>query len=332
MILTEFENLSRDDLNHWWALFHQSGKSIQHSPGYARALADAGEQPVIGIAENLVAIATPSHRQATLVSGDVPLLKSGTLRPAEVAAAVAMIHHQIGQDIYVPLVDARFRAAIDHQPLAAWDRSPNSSIDWSFRGQDLEQRVLSRGGSQIARKRRKVARDGISVDMAQSGVTAVEDMLAVDDRSWKASAGQSMNQRGNQAALYSSLLLHGDVHATFLRDEGIAVAFRLDALVGGRLTYLKWSFDQAYARYSPGVHLLTTALVHQWSGRDVNVVDLCGGPDHLKELVYSHRHPRVDLWCGDSQAGRELRLERQGLDGRLQDALIQGRGLRHVFS
>jgi hypothetical protein len=61
------------------------------------------------------------------------------------------------------------------------------------------------------------------------------------------------------------------------------------------------------------------------------VVDLFGGPDALKDLLHTHRVPRVDVWCGDPGLGAEQARDRRALDERVGQVRDGGRGLRHAF-
>lgn len=63
----------------------------------------------------------------------------------------------------------------------------------------------------------------------------------------------------------------------------------------------------------------------------MRVVDLHGGPDTLKDLLYSERRPWVDLWYGDAEAGSRRAAERAAFDARVAAVREGGKGLRHAF-
>jgi hypothetical protein len=325
-------DLTAAELRGWQALYAAAGSRVQQSPDYAAALQHSGEDVAVAIAGDAVAVLTVAEGRATMACADIPVLSPGPANPSIVADVLTRAHQVTGLPVYMPLADPSYAMLAPLGSFRMWERSPNSVIDWSRDGDGLLGRVRERGGSQAVRKRQMIERDGLALDTGRHGEDAARDMLAVDDRSWKAAAGQGMRQRGHQAGLYSRLISQGTATVTFLRHRGEPVAFRIDARADDRLACLKWSYDQAYARYSPGAYLLTVGLLAEWTGRGITVIDLFGGPDHLKNLVYSHRVPRIDAWYGDDKAGAALEEERLAFDARLRATLQAGKGLRHAFT
>ncbi|WP_170201492.1 GNAT family N-acetyltransferase [Actinocorallia herbida] len=329
--MAALEDLSPARVQRWQDAYERTGVRVQQSPAYARALSAAGSRILVATGDDVVAAFTRGPAMCSAVGADEPLL--GTTEPcaARLVPVVAAVRRATGLPVYLPLVDDRYAEVSGHGEFACWDRPPNSLIDWTRQGLDLRDRVRERGTSQPDRKRRLVERDGLVLDHGTTGEAAARDMLAVDDRSWKAARGQSMRERGDQAALYGGLVRDGVVGVTFLRDGGAPVAFRLDSRAGDRLTCLKWSYDESYRRYSPGLYLLTEGLVRQWGDRGLRVVDLFGGPDTVKDLLHTHRVPRIDVWCGDPELGAAQARDRRALDERTGRARDGGRGLRHAF-
>lgn len=330
MIVKRLEDLTETEVHAWRALYRRRGRGIQHSPDYAQALTTAGMQVVVAMGEDIVALATIGRDTATICSTDSPVVAAHGVERSQLGPAIQSLRSTTGLSVYIPLVDARYRWVSRLGAFSTWDRSPNSTVDWSTEGQDLMERVADRGGSQLLRKRRSVERAGLTLDFDRAGVESAREMLTVDDRSWKADTGQSMRQRG-QASMYTSLLVAEVVHVTFLRDGARPVAFQVYARLGDRLTCLKASYDLAYSKFSPGFYLMTTGLVEQWANQGIRVVDLFGGPDRMKEFIYSRRHPRIDIWFGDPKRREELQQERQAHDARVSTVVALGKGLRHVF-
>ncbi len=313
-------------LSAWQETFERVGARIQQSPAYAHA---AAGDVIVVTGAGVIATFVAGARMCTAIGGDEPLL--GATDPAVLATVMTAVLRVTGRPVYVPLVDERYAEVGEHDGFDSWRRPPNSLIDWTDQGRGLRERVRARGNSQLEVKRRMIERDGLVLDFSTTWEGAARDVLDVDDQSWKADRGQSMRQRG-QAALYFSLLREGNVGAAFLRHQGKPVAFRIDAWTNDRLTCLKWSYDEAYRRYSPGLYLLTEGLTEQWGGVGLSVVDLCGGPDLLKDLLHTHRVPRVDVWCGSLEQGQRLARDRQALDARVRMAVSTGSGLRHAFA
>ncbi len=329
--MTALDGMSPDQVRRWQEMYERTGTRVHQSPAYARALNAAGTQVVVAIGSDVAAAFACYATACSAIGGDEPALSEAGPCSAKLMSVVAAVRLATGLPVYLPLVDEHYAGLAAHHGYLSWQRPPNSVIDWTSRGRDLWSRARERGTSQLDRKRRLVERDGLVLESAASGEAAVRDMLAVDDRSWKAAHGQSMRQRGNQSGLYGQLLLDGTVCATFLRDGAAPVAFRLDSRTRDRVTCLKWSYDESYRRYSPGVYLLTEGLTRTWGNHRLRVLDLFGGPDTLKDLLHTHRVPRVDVWYGNPVLGAERARDRLALDERVRRARDDGRGLRHAF-
>ncbi|MFH8589598.1 GNAT family N-acetyltransferase [Streptomyces celluloflavus] len=328
--LVDLDTLTRAQEDAWATAYRRYGTRLQQSPGYARAVRAAGQRVVVALAPLGIIAFTREGEVLTAVGGDEPVLTEHG-HAERLAHLVTSVRRATGASVYLPLVDAAHAGACARAGCTTWRRPPNSLIDWSRDGADLWGRALERGTSQLRRKRRLVERDGLTVRPGQSGAHAFAHVLAVDDRSWKAEHGQSMRLRGGQDALYGRLVGTGEITAAILFDGERPVAFRLDARVNDRLTSLKWSYDETYRRYSPGLHLLTEGLRQEWAGRGVRTVDLHGSPDTLKNLLYSERVPRADVWCGAAEPGALRARERAALDARVTRAHQAGKGLRHAF-
>ncbi|MFJ5948517.1 GNAT family N-acetyltransferase [Streptomyces noursei] len=314
----------------WTTAYRRHGTRLQQSPGYARAVRAAGHRVVVALAPDGIAAFTDEGAVLTAVCDDEPVLTEHG-QAERLARLVTAVHRATGTSVYLPLVAAAHAESCARAGCTVWRRPPNSLIDWSRDGADLWERALARGSSQLRRKRRLVERDGLTLRPGTSGAGAFAHVLAVDDRSWKARQGQSMRLRGGQDALYGHLVDTGEVTAALLLDGERPVAFRLDARVGDRLTSLKWSYDENYRRYSPGLYLLTEGLRQEWAGRGVRTVDLHGSPDALKDLLHSERVPRADVWCGAADRAALRARERADLDARVASAHEAGKGLRHAF-
>ncbi|MFE7117748.1 GNAT family N-acetyltransferase [Streptomyces sp. NPDC057654] len=335
--LTDWRGLTAGQAERWRALYARYGTRIQQSPAYAEALHGAGERLLVAVGRDTVVVFVRDATTLQTVCNDVPILSAEPAGRRQLPALLARVRRATGLSVYAPLVAAEYvgvpegSGGREGEEFRAWPRPPNSVVDWSLEGVDLWPRALGRGTSQLARKRRLVERDGLVLDPGRSGAVAVRDMLAVDDSSWKAARGQSMRQRGTQSEVYGGLVRDGVLTVTFLRDRGRPAAFRLDGRVKDRLTCLKWSYDEAYRRYSPGLYLLTFGLTRQWSGTGIRTVDLFGSPDALKDLLYSARTRRADLWCGNPELGAERAAERRRLDALTSRAWKTGRGIRHAY-
>ncbi|MFD7668415.1 GNAT family N-acetyltransferase [Streptomyces sp. NPDC059788] len=329
--VVDWNGLTAGLTERWRALYDRYGTRVQQSPAYAEAMHRAGERVLVALGPETAVAFGRDGTMCRALCNDVPVLSAEPAGSGQLSDVMAQVRRATGLSVYAPLVAAEYAGVAAGAEFRTWPRLPSSVIDWAHDGADLWDRALGRGTSQLTRKRRLVERDGLVLDLARTGTAAAHDMLAVDDNSWKAARGQSMRQRGSQQEVYGGLVRAGVLTATFLRDGGRPVAFRLDGRAKDRVVCLKWSYDEAYRRYSPGLYLLTTGLTRQWSGAGVRTVDLFGSPDSLKDLLYSERPHRTDVWCGDPEQGAELAAERRQLDARVSRAQHGGRGLRHAY-
>jgi hypothetical protein len=331
MFVTDLRGLAAEQVAHWRTMYDQFGTRVQQSPAYAEAVSRVGERLFVAMGHGAIGVFTYDETTSTALCSDLPFLSAEEPGPEQLVAVVSSVRRATGLSVYLPLVGKEYADMDAYREVSTWCRLPNSVIDWSREGVDLWDRALSRGSSQLNRKRRLVQRDGLVLHTGESGHRAARDMLAVDDSSWKALCGQSMRQRESQWAVYSELVRSGVLTATFLRDRDRPVAFRLDGRVKDRVMCLKWSYDMLYKRYSPGLYLLTEGLTRQWSNKGIRTIDLFGSPDPLKDLLYSERRHRVDVWCGDPALGRTRAEDRLGLDARVTRARGEGKGLRLAF-
>lgn len=331
MNLYPLEQLTDVQFARWQDEFEAHGSRIQTSPNYSIACSRSGDGIVVAMSEHhVLPLRSTPYGYASLGS-DVPVL-SDWPDMREIMTLLSDVREVTGRSVYLPLIDERWaRVVRRHGSTRVWARTPNSLINWSDEGADLWSQVSARGSSQLQRKRKLVQRDGFELDSGRTGESAARDMLEIDDRSWKAYCGQSMRQRKGQADLYTHLVRTGVATVSFLRSGERPVAFRLDARAQKRVTCLKWSYDEDFKRYSPGLYLLTFGLIEQWSHSGVEVIDLFGGPDTLKDLLFTDRVARVDMWIGDDATGDELEADRYSLDDRVGQQLAAQRGLRHAY-
>ena len=91
------------------------------------------EEPV----NNTVAVIALGEDRATLVCAETPILKAGQVKSADVAAVISDIHRMTGLAVYVPLLMLDFERCRNIALSEVWERSPNSTVDWSNNGQGL---------------------------------------------------------------------------------------------------------------------------------------------------------------------------------------------------
>jgi hypothetical protein len=214
--------------------------------------------------------------------------------------------------------------------VVVYERAPSPTIDWGDRGAGLWARACARAGSQAERRRRMFERQRLSVRRIVDPAEARAVVASVEARSWKAQCAQDMVSR-DQLCLYNVLLDSRILRATVVCDGERAVAYRLDAKDEATLFCVKWSYDEAYAKVSPGFYLIARDLAEQYAAWDVAMIDLFGGPDPLKLAVMTGARARIDVAWPANTLAAALGSEGQARDRAVAASVQQGRGLRRLY-
>lgn len=137
--------------------------------------------------------------------------------------------------------------------------------------------------------------------------SSLETFLAIEARGWKGKRGTALLQNPGHAnfarALIWSLAANARVQIAELRLGETVIASVIMLWSGSSGCLWKITYDEAYAGFSPGVHLLLD--LRQWlvaSGKPV-LVDSCALPGQgMIERLWSHRIDICDLMIAlDSQ-------------------------------
>lgn len=311
-----------------WAIAGREARAPEADPRFSRMLHDAGEVVSVWVGEDAwCPVKRQPDRYVAICPGNPVVTQRGQEEAIREVASAANLG---GKDAYFPLLGEWSRDVAVNEGWMYWRRRGNCVIDWWARTESMYERALRRGGSQIARKRRRIESDGYSVSMAESGSDAANKMLQIERASWKARHGQSMEHRESQAALYIALLSEGIASASFVMRGEEPVAFRLDIRIQDRVSCLKWSYAESHKHVSPGLYLLTTGLDAEFGGTNLETIDLHGSPDALKRLVQSRVENRFDVWAGDTSRGADFREERLRFDASVDAVVSSGGGLRYA--
>lgn len=186
------------------------------------------------------------------------------------AAALARVAARTGRT--VAAFDIHERAVLDA-------RGAQRAADLDIRGRTLKE--LRRQGRRLAdlgpvRVEQAAAPDAVAA--------AIDDFLALEASGWKGGRGTALAQAPGQAALMraaSAELARRDACLIgLLRLGNRPVAGTILVRSGERAWFWKVAYDEAFARYSPGVQLtlaLTDALL---ADPRVALADSCAVPDH----------------------------------------------------
>jgi CelD/BcsL family acetyltransferase involved in cellulose biosynthesis len=111
----------------------------------------------------------------------------------------------------------------------------------------------------------------------------IEEFLALELAGWKGANGSALASQADTTAFFRAALAQGHalgrVAFTALRLDGRAIAMLVTLMSGGAGYSFKTAFDEAYARYSPGV-LLQRESLSLLAEQRLAFIDSCAAQDH----------------------------------------------------
>jgi len=126
----------------------------------------------------------------------------------------------------------------------------------------------------------------------------MDEVLAVDEQSWKAAVGGALQQRPGMVDFYAALAVAaaraGALRLHLLRHEGRTIAFEWAIVSNGTSYGLKKGYVPDYASYSPGVVLSLQVLREVFADPGLERYDMLGGT------------PKVDPTKANFATGEEL--------------------------
>jgi CelD/BcsL family acetyltransferase involved in cellulose biosynthesis len=150
---------------------------------------------------------------------------------------------------------------------------------------------------ELRRQRRRLAEEGTLIHdtvTEASGIgAAVADYLAVESKGWKGRSGSAVLLHPSierfLAEAVAGLAAEGKARVDCLKLDGKAIASTITLFSGDRAWFWKIAYDEAFARYSPGVQLALDLTEILGRNRTIDMVDSCAVADH----------PMIDhLWSG----------------------------------
>jgi Acetyltransferase (GNAT) domain len=196
-------------------------------------------------------------------------------------------------------VDAFFRAASAELGLAqyefeSFERGLLRRRD-SFPYDDLHS---TRTLSDMRRKHRRLAdavgAEPVVVDRG-SDSAAVDDYIALESSGYKAEIGVALTTVEGETAFFRDMCARfgaaGRLNLIALEGDGQTLAMNVWIRGGAGIFMIKWSFDEKYARYSPGLQLHMDSVEHFHVGTDAEWIDSCtyNGNDVLMRLLPDRR-------------------------------------------
>lgn len=314
-------------------------------PGVALATVTAGP-------DLLVALPVTSKRFPTLAASWVsPLTPGGAphLDRDQGPAALATLLKGIGWPLLLhgipadgPFHAALMQAAGRHAVVDRWQRA-------ALR---VEGTYAAWADAALGAKRRKEFRR-LKNRLAEQGVLTVsslapgddvgpfaEALLQVEGSGWKGQRGTAIATQPDLAPAFHSVCanLHaaGALRFWQIGLDGRAIASLYAIVEGDRAWLGKIGYDEAYAKYSPGVLLILEATERLFAEPGLKLVDSCAIPDHpMIDHLWRDRIAIADVLAAGagvsaarfaaSLAAEKLRRRARGV---ARDAYYRLRGLR----
>ncbi len=150
---------------------------------------------------------------------------------------------------------------------------------------------------ELRRQRRRLAEEGMlthdTVTEANGIGAAVADYLAVESGGWKGRSGSAALLHPSIGRFFAEavagLASEGKARVDSLKLDGETIAATITLFSGDRAWFWKTAYDEAFARYSPGVQLALDLTETLGRNRTIGMVDSCAVAGH----------PMIDqLWSG----------------------------------
>jgi CelD/BcsL family acetyltransferase involved in cellulose biosynthesis len=152
--------------------------------------------------------------------------------------------------------------------------------------------VLTEAPPPLSKEHRRLARrlgeqgrlETVSTATGYALPAAIDAFLALEAQGWKGRRGTALAAtpatRGFFVAVVSDLAPRGAAQIDMLLLDGRPIAAGLVLTAGARVWYLKTAYDEAYARFSPGLLVSHAVGVSAIGAEGVRLVDSCAIPGH----------------------------------------------------
>jgi CelD/BcsL family acetyltransferase involved in cellulose biosynthesis len=236
-------------------------------------------------------------------------------------------------------------AAADSRPVHVFGAHQRAMLSAGHDPQNYTQQALTAHRRRNLKRARRLleAQGALTVEIARDGVelkAATAAFLALESQGWKGRRGTAFLQTPARAAFVQesldALAVGGRYFVVSLVLAGKPIAIGLVLRSGDRAFWWKVAYDEAYATYSPGVHLaleLTSVLLQD---HGIALTDSCARADHpMVDHLWPERVAIGDLFVAFSAkdavkfaslAGRETLY--RSLRGQLKEAAAALRRLK----
>ncbi|HVF89852.1 MAG TPA: GNAT family N-acetyltransferase [Blastocatellia bacterium] len=151
--------------------------------------------------------------------------------------------------------------------------------------------------SELKRKEKRLAELGRieykSLEAGDDPTAWIDDFLQLEASGWKGRSGSAFNCDEAQAKFFASsaqsAFREGRLRMFALRLDGRAIAQQVYMTAGSGAFAFKVAFDEAYARFSPGMLLEVKRIDHLQSNREIEWLDSCAAPGNYLSNLWPYR-------------------------------------------
>jgi hypothetical protein len=239
--------------------------------------------------------------------------------------AVEMSHVCAEGPLAQGLLDLRFERNLSVHIVKGYNRAlirrAGSSAEY------LADTLTNHHRQELRRQHRRLTEQG-TVEVRISGRDApaiefLEPFLELERRGWKGTETSALASDPAHADYFRELVTAGartgqvSFLGLYLNDRPIALKVNLTS--GGGAFAFKIAYDEAYAKYSPGVHLETENIAWLHEQPSWQWMDSCAVPGHfmigrlwrerrsIQHVLMSCGHFRGELWLGMLAGVRAIR-------------------------
>jgi CelD/BcsL family acetyltransferase involved in cellulose biosynthesis len=223
-----------------------------------------------------------------------PLLDTTALEKAAAGLIAAMDGERPGHRIlefpYLPLegpvaTALRQQAAREQRPVAVIAAHPRAVLKRTGPdGNRFLDAITPKKRKELARQLRRLHELGaVTIEhVAEPGplAAALEDFFTLEASGWKGERGTALTLRPREKAFANAAVASGDATIHALRLNGRAIAMLVSFTAGAGAVTWKIAYDEAYARFSPGVQIMLEASTALLADPAIERIDSLAIADH----------------------------------------------------
>lgn len=163
------------------------------------------------------------------------------------------------------------------------------------------------------------------------GQSVIDKLSEIEINSWKHIVNQDLVTKKEDLIFYDEMVKSGMAICSMVEDKQSCypIAYRLDYVVGDKLVQLKTSYNENYRSVKPGTYLL---LYDLFKMPGVEIADLYGGPNTIKDAIETNKIDRFDFMFGQKDLIENIAKNRINWDNKNLDVFNKRKGLRNVYA